>query len=80
MRYYRLILNTSVAEIKENARVNLRAYGYDNTFAAVNNYMENTKVMLSKIEYAIIQNNSVINGNIKVESSNLSISLNLEQK
>ena len=40
MRYYSLILNTSVAEIKENARVNLREYGYDNTFAAVNNYME----------------------------------------
>lgn len=40
MRYYSLILNTSEAEIKENARVNLREYGYDNTFAAVNNYME----------------------------------------
>ena len=40
MRYYSLILNTSVAEIKENARVNLREYGYDNTFAVVNNYME----------------------------------------
>ena len=43
----------------------------------VNNYMENTKVMLSKIEYAIIQNNSVINGNIKVESSNCQINNNL---
>ena len=43
----------------------------------VNNYMENTKVMLSKIEYAIIQNNSVINGNIKVESSNCQINNNI---
>lgn len=39
MRYYSLVLNTSEEEIKENARVNLREYGYDNTLVAVNNYM-----------------------------------------
>ena len=39
MRYYSLVLNTSVEEIKENARVNLREYGYDNTFVAVNTFM-----------------------------------------
>lgn len=39
MRYYSLVLNTSAEEIKENARVNLREYGYDNTLVAVNNYM-----------------------------------------
>lgn len=39
MRYYSLVLNTSAAEIKGNARVNLREYGYDNTLVAVNTYM-----------------------------------------
>ena len=39
MRYYSLVLDTSVEEIKENARVNLREYGYDNTFVAVNTFM-----------------------------------------
>lgn len=39
MRYYSLVLNANKEEIKENARVNLREYGYDSTFAAINNYM-----------------------------------------
>lgn len=39
MRYYSLVLNANKEEVKENARVNLREYGYDSTFAAINNYM-----------------------------------------
>lgn len=39
MRYYSLVLNANKEEIKKNSRVNLREYGYDSTFAAINNYM-----------------------------------------
>ena len=39
MRYYSLVLNANKEEIKENSRDKIRKYGYDDTFAAINNYM-----------------------------------------
>lgn len=39
MRYYCFALNTGAHEIKENAKINLREYNYNNTLAAMNNYM-----------------------------------------
>ena len=39
MRYYELILKTNMACVKENARIKLNDYSYDNTFAALNAYM-----------------------------------------
>lgn len=39
MRYYCFALNTGAHKIKENAKINLREYNYNNTLAAMNNYM-----------------------------------------
>lgn len=39
MRYYGFVLNANADEIKENARINLRDYAYENSIAAMNNYM-----------------------------------------
>lgn len=39
MRYYNFALNASADQIKENTTINLREYAYENTIAAVNNYM-----------------------------------------
>ena len=39
MRYYCFVLNTDAHEIKKNAKINLREYNYNNTLAAMNNYM-----------------------------------------
>ncbi len=39
MRYYGLVLNTNAEEIKENTRINLREYAYENPIAAMNSYM-----------------------------------------
>lgn len=39
MRYYSLVLNTNAEEIKENTRINLREYAYENPIAAINSYM-----------------------------------------
>ncbi len=40
MRYYDFTLVTSAEQIKENAKVNLREYGYSNPIAALNCYMD----------------------------------------
>ena len=39
MRYYNFALNASAKQIKEKTTINLREYAYENTIAAVNNYM-----------------------------------------
>ena len=39
MRYYNFALYATSDYIKERTQINLRAYGYDNTLCAVNNYM-----------------------------------------
>lgn len=39
MRYYNFALNANADHIKENTTINLREYAYENTLAAVNNYM-----------------------------------------
>ena len=39
MRYYNFALNASADQIKEKTTINLREYAYENTIAAVNNYM-----------------------------------------
>ena len=39
MRYYGFELGTNVDEIRNNTKIELRHYGYDNVLAAVNNYM-----------------------------------------
>lgn len=39
MRYYNFALYASADQIKENTTINLREYAYENTIAAVNNYM-----------------------------------------
>lgn len=37
MRYYGFELGTNVDEIRNNTKIELRHYGYDNVLAAVNN-------------------------------------------
>lgn len=60
MRYYGFVLNTNTDEIKENARINLREYAYDNPVAAINNYMlKNMKNDVSFFVYREEDNNSV---------------------
>ena len=39
MRYYNLKLCTNADEIKNNTKIELREYGYQNPIVAVNNYM-----------------------------------------
>lgn len=39
MRYYKFLIKTTAAQIKENTKVNLREYDYSSPVAAVNNYM-----------------------------------------
>ena len=39
MRYYNFVLYASADQIKEKTTINLREYAYENTIAAVNNYM-----------------------------------------
>lgn len=39
MRYYNYALYASAEQIKEKTTINLREYAYENTIAAVNNYM-----------------------------------------
>ena len=39
MRYYGFELGTNVDDIRNNTKIELRHYGYDNVLAAVNNYM-----------------------------------------
>lgn len=39
MRYYNFALYASADQIKEKTTINLREYDYENTIAAVNNYM-----------------------------------------
>lgn len=39
MRYYSFALNTSAEKLKENSKVNLREYAYENPIAAMNNYI-----------------------------------------
>lgn len=39
MRYYNFALYTSADQIKEKTTINLREYAYENTIAAVNDYM-----------------------------------------
>lgn len=52
MRYYGLVLNTNAEEIKENTRINLREYAYENPIAAINSYMlKNMKNDVSFLAY-----------------------------
>lgn len=52
MRYYSLVLNTNAEEIKENTRINLREYAYENPIAAINSYMlKNMKNDVSFLAY-----------------------------
>ena len=39
MRYYGFKLGTNVEEIKENAKIELQHYGYDNVLESINSYM-----------------------------------------
>ncbi|MDD7334648.1 MAG: AAA family ATPase [Lachnospiraceae bacterium] len=39
MRYYCFVLNANADEIKDNARINIREYAYENPIAAMNYYM-----------------------------------------
>lgn len=39
MRYYCFVLNANADEIKDNARINIREYAYENPIAAMNCYM-----------------------------------------
>ena len=39
MRYYGFVLHAKAEEIKENARINLKAYAYENPTSAMNNYL-----------------------------------------
>lgn len=39
MRYYGFKLGTNVEEIKENAKIELQHYGYNNTLESINSYM-----------------------------------------
>lgn len=39
VRYYCFVLNIGADQIKKNAKINLREYAYENTLAAMNNYM-----------------------------------------
>ena len=39
MRYYCFVLNANADKIKDNARINLREYAYENPIAAMNCYM-----------------------------------------
>lgn len=39
MRYYNFALYASAEQIRENTTINLREYAYENTYAALNNYM-----------------------------------------
>ena len=39
MRYYGFELGTNTEEIKENAKIELRHYGYDNVLESINSYM-----------------------------------------
>ena len=39
MRYYNFALYASAEQIKEKTKINLREYAYENTYAALNNYM-----------------------------------------
>ena len=39
MRYYGFKLNANSEEIKENAKIELRHYGYDNVLESINSYM-----------------------------------------
>lgn len=39
MRYYGFELGTNVEEIKENAKIELQHYGYDNVLESINSYM-----------------------------------------
>lgn len=39
MRYYSFVLNTTIEEIEKNTKIKLRNYSYQDTLAAVNNYM-----------------------------------------
>ena len=39
MRYYNFALYASAEQIRENTIINLREYAYENTYAALNNYM-----------------------------------------
>lgn len=52
MRYYNFKINTNADEIKDNARINLREYAYENTLASMNNYMyRNMKNDLTFLTY-----------------------------
>ena len=51
MRYYSFVLNANKEEIKENSRDKIRKYGYDDTFAAINNYM--SKNMKNNISFCV---------------------------
>jgi len=42
MRYYCLAFNAGAEKIKENAKINLREYGWDNPIEAMNNYTYKT--------------------------------------
>lgn len=39
MRYYNFALHANAEQIKEKTKINLREYSYENTYAALNNYM-----------------------------------------
>ena len=39
MRYYGFALSANSEEIKENAKIELRHYGYDNVLESINSYM-----------------------------------------
>ena len=50
MRYYGFKLGTNVEEIKENAKIELRHYGYDNVLESINSYMYQNMKNMSLIQ------------------------------
>lgn len=45
VRYYGFELGTNTEKIKENAKIELRHYGYDNVLESINSYMyQNMKI------------------------------------
>lgn len=63
MRYFKMILGTNAQQIEENAKVRLKDYSYDSTFAAVNSFMhKNMRNGLSFLIYRVEEGESVFTG------------------
>ncbi len=72
MRYYNLVLNTSSKKIKENAKINLREYAYDDPVAAMNCFMQKN-VKNELCFFAFREENEVILATLSVNEKKVSL-------